>query len=54
VECSCRDVDLPRQRVEEAVLPTPHQVDKLAGVIDAEGAGEIRRTVRGLTASSGT
>ncbi len=54
VECTCRDVDLPRQRVEEAVLPTPHQVDKLAGVIDAEGAGEIPRTVRGLTASSGT
>jgi hypothetical protein len=42
------------ERVEEAVLPTPHQVDKLAGVIDAEGAGEIRRTVRELTAFSGT
>jgi integrase len=32
----CRDVDLPRlERVEEAVLLTPHQVNRLAGVIDA-------------------
>jgi integrase len=32
----CRDVDLPRlERVEEAVLLTPQQVDNLAGVIDA-------------------
>jgi hypothetical protein len=36
VECTWRAVDLPKlERVQEPVLLTLHQVDKLAGVIDA-------------------